>query len=586
VHHVFDSRTLAFADDIRRATAGEGIDLVLNSLAGEAIDQSLSILRPYGRFIEIGLRDIYQNRNMGMRLLRKNISFFAVDLSRVFEQRAQLPQSLLQETLRRFAESKLNALPHRTFPISRLPEALRHMAQAKHIGKLIVSMKDAEGVLVERDPRSAGIDPESSYLLTGGLGGFGLAVADRLARRGARHLVLVGRSGPSVSAQTALDSMRHRGVEVQICQADVADRDGMQRALCIARNMGPLRGLVHAAMVLDDAAIERLTEERMWKAMAPKLLGSWNLHVLTAEDPLDFFVMFSSFTSMIGNPGQANYVAGNAFLDALAYYRKARGLPALTVNWGMVGEVGHVANSPDISQRFDRLGATMMPVAETLDALEELIASAAVQIGVAQIEWKGLLRLMPSPVPARFAALAGDIAEEANSGESSRVHDILDAEAAALPGLLESYLRDHLARAMGTAPARIDAQQSLLSLGLDSLIALELRNRINSDFGFNVPLTRIMQSTSLSAFAAYIAEHLLPEQRNKEAKPAARGSAERTAEIATPGNGGASVVPDSAIDSAEPAEHDRDAPAITPLLDGQPKATPVPQRSAAHTPAE
>jgi acyl carrier protein len=209
-----------------------------------------------------------------------------------------------------------------------------------------------------------------------------------------------------------------------------------------------------------------------------------------------------------------------------------------------------------------------------------------VQIGVAQIEWKGLLRLMPSPVPARFAALAGDIAEEANSGESSRVHDILDAEAAALPGLLESYLRDHLARAMGTAPARIDAQQSLLSLGLDSLIALELRNRINSDFGFNVPLTRIMQSTSLSAFAAYIAEHLLPEQRNKEAKPAARGSAERTAEIATPGNGGASVVPDSAIDSAEPAEHDRDAPAITPLLDGQPKATPVPQRSAAHTPAE
>jgi acyl carrier protein len=139
---------------------------------------------------------------------------------------------------------------------------------------------------------------------------------------------------------------------------------------------------------------------------------------------------------------------------------------------------------------------------------------------------------------------------------------------------------------MGTSPARIDAQQSLLSLGLDSLIALELRNRINGDFGFNVPLTRILQSTSLSAFAAYIAEHLLPEQRNKEDKPAATGRAERSAEIATRRNGGASVVPDSAIYSAEAAEHDRDAPAITPLLDGQPQATPVLETSATHTPAE
>jgi acyl transferase domain-containing protein/aryl carrier-like protein len=567
VHHVLDSRTLAFADDILKLTNGKGVDLVLNSLGGEAIDKSLSILHPYGRFIEIGLRDIYQNRKMGMRLLRKNIAFFAVDLSRVFEQRAHLPRSLLDQAMRQVAEHKLSALPHRTFPIWRIAEALRYMAQAKHVGKLIVSMQDTEGLPLERDAAPTAIDPAASYLITGGLGGFGLALAARLARRGARHLLLVGRSAPSTAAQSAVAAIRRQGVEVGICQADVTDRGQTQRALDIARSMAPVRGIMHAAMVLDDAPIERLTEERMWKAMGPKLLGSWNLHALTAEDALDFFVMFSSFTSMIGNPGQANYVAGNAFLDALAYYRRARGLPALTVNWGMVGEVGHVASSPDISQRLDRLGASMMPLSDTLDALEELMSSAAVQVGVAQLEWKGLLRLMPSPVPARFAAFAGEIAEEAHSGESSRVHEILEAEAAALPALLEGYLREHLARAMGASPARIDAQQSLLSLGLDSLIALELRNRINADFGINVSLAKIMQSASLGAFAASIAVQLRSEEAKDHAAP----------DIATRSNGGTILRADG---DPEAAEHERDTPVIKPYVERGA------QPSAAHTPAK
>ena len=152
--------------------------------------------------------------------------------------------------------------------------------------------------------------------------------------------------------------------------------------------MGPLRGIMHAAMVLDDAPIERLDEERMWTAMRPKMIGAWNLHALTTDIPLDFFVLFSSITSIIGNPGQANYVAGNAFLDMLAYYRRGRGLPALTVNWGGMGEVGYVVNSPETTQRLDRFGVTLMPLSETLDALDELMSSNAVQATVAQLEWK------------------------------------------------------------------------------------------------------------------------------------------------------------------------------------------------------
>jgi NADPH:quinone reductase-like Zn-dependent oxidoreductase/acyl carrier protein len=530
VPHVMDSRSLAFADEIRKLTGGEGVDIVLNSLSGEAIDKSLSLLRPYGRFIEIGKTDIFKNRKIGMRALRRNISVFVADLLGALGARADLARSMLQEVIGRVESGGLRPLPHRVFPAARAADAFRSMAQAKHIGKLIVSMQDNEGLVVDRGLRSVSVDPEGSYLITGGLGGLGLAVADRLARRGARRLALVGRSAPSASAQAAVESLRQRGVEVLVFAADITDREQAREVVAeVRRRMGPLRGIMHAAMVLDDASIERLTEERMWKAMAPKIMGAWNLHTLTLDAPLDFFVLFSSLASMIGNPGQANYVAGNAFLDALAYYRRARGLPALTINWGVVGEVGHVAGSREIGQRLERLGLKAMPLPETLDALDELMSSDAVQVGVAEVEWKGLLRSMGVATPARYSALVGDAGvEKAGATAGSGVHDILEADAAALPSLLEAYVKDLLARAMGTSPARIDTQQSLRNLGLDSLIAVEVRNRINAELGMNVPLAKFMQSdSSISALSSFVAERLLENGHGDRAKASGNGMAAR-----------------------------------------------------------
>jgi acyl transferase domain-containing protein/ubiquinone/menaquinone biosynthesis C-methylase UbiE/acyl carrier protein len=517
VPHVLDSHSLAFADEILELTKSEGIDLVLNSLAGEAIDKNLSILRPFGRYIEIGLVDIYKNRKMGMRPLRENISIFAVDLSRIFVQPTDLCRSLLTQVLGLFASDDLRPLPHRVFPITRLVDALRHMAQAKHVGKLIISIRNSEGLRLPPVSRASSIAADACYLITGGLGGFGLAVAERLAQRGVRHLALVGRSGPSPSAQVIVEALRRRGVALKTYQADIADREQTQHVLAdVERTMGPLRGIVHAAMVLDDAPIELLDEERMWTAMRPKLLGAWNLHALTTDAPLDFFVLFSSVTSTIGNPGQANYVAGNAFLDMLAHYRTARGLPALTVNWGGVGEVGYVVNSTEMTEKLDRFGVTLMPLSETLDTLDELISSDAVQVTVAQIEWKDVSRIFGSRVPARFCDLMGTITnDESRTTVSADVHAILEAGTAELPALLGTYIREQLARAIGISPNRIDLQQSLLSLGVDSLIALEMRNRLNADLDLNIPLAKLMQSESIEAFAAYIADRLQAGTRSE-----------------------------------------------------------------------
>jgi short-subunit dehydrogenase len=328
-----------------------------------------------------------------MRPLRKNVSLFAVDLSRVFDKPGDLPCTLLREAIGRFDGRTLTPLPYRVFPADRVPDAFRAMAQAQHIGKLVVSMQDRAGLRVQRGPRPVPIDAEASYLITGGLGGFGLALASHLADRGARHIVLAGRSGPSPEAQSALDALATRGVEAVAIRADVTDRDAVARAIAAAQAVAPLRGIIHAAMVLDDAPIERLNEDRMWTAMAPKMLGAWHLHALTEGAPLDFLLLCSSITSTIGNPGQANYVAGNAFLDALAYYRRGRGLPALTVNLGNIGEVGYVARNKDASERLDRYKAMAMPIADVLDGIDDLLASNAVQVTLAKVDWSELRQL-------------------------------------------------------------------------------------------------------------------------------------------------------------------------------------------------
>jgi acyl transferase domain-containing protein/NADPH:quinone reductase-like Zn-dependent oxidoreductase/short-subunit dehydrogenase/ubiquinone/menaquinone biosynthesis C-methylase UbiE/acyl carrier protein len=526
VPHVMDSRTLAFADEVLQATNGEGVDLVLNSLSGEAIDKSLALLRPYGRFIEIGKTDIFKNRKIGMRALRRNISVFVADLLGAMGPQPEMARGMLREVLGRVERKELRPLPLRAFPAARAADAFRTMAQAKHIGKLIIAIADSEGLKVERALPPVAIDGEASYLITGGLGGLGLAVADRLARRGARHLALIGRSAPSPVAQAAVEGLRQRGVEVLVAAADVTDRAQVRDVIAAAQRMGPLKGIMHAAMVLDDAPIERLNEERMWKAMAPKIVGAWNLHALTVDIPLDFFVLFSSLASVTGNPGQANYVAGNAFLDTLAYYRRARGLAALTINWGVVGEVGHVAGSRETAQRLERLGMKALSLTDTLDALDELMGSEAVQVGVAEVEWKSLLRSMGARTPARYSGLAGDSgADKAGASTGSGAHDILEADEAALPSLLEAYIRDLLARAMGTSPTRIDSQQSLRNLGLDSLIAVEVRNRINAELGMNVPLAKFMQGdSSINALAAYAAERLTESNRSEHGKTSGHSS--------------------------------------------------------------
>ena len=409
VPHIMDSRSLSFADEIMKTTGGRGVDVVLNSLPGEYITRSLAILTAYGRFVEIGKTDIYQNKPMGLFPFRNNLSYFALDLERVCRERPAVVRSMLLELMDLFQKSSLKPLPHNIFPIEDAANAFRYMARRKNIGKVVLSFTSVESR--DRSVRSIAPRADATYLITGGHGGLGLAVARWLVEKGARHLVLLGRSGASAARNKNWPpNSRQKARQITTIQADIANESDVARALAeIRAGMPPLLGVIHAAGVLDDHLLMNLDAESFRRVLAPKVLGAWNLHTLTADLPLDFFVVFSSVASVLGSPGQANYAAANAFLDGLAHERRAQGLPCLSVNWGPWAEVGMAARASSGRSPASRVMHPLAP-AQALAALNRLFEKNAPAQAIAMsVDWTLLAQSFNGQQPP---ALIADILRE------------------------------------------------------------------------------------------------------------------------------------------------------------------------------
>jgi amino acid adenylation domain-containing protein len=552
VPHVMDSRSLAFADLVMARTEGRGVDVILNSLAGEAIPRGLAILSDHGRFLEIGKRDIYQNARIGLAPFRRNLSLFAIDLDRMIRERPAVLGALLRRLADDICKGALSPLPHQVVAVSEIATAFRAMQQGKHIGKLVVSMRERPAAIAPGDDEPLRLRADASYLITGGLGGFGLAVARWMADRGARHLVLLSRQGPQTpEARRGVAELEALDVRVAVPRADVARPSDLAAVLAeIDRTMPPLRGVVHAAMVLDDCTLLNLDRDLLRGVLAPKMSGAWNLHTQTLGRDLDHFILFSSLSSVLGHAGQGNYAAANAFLDALAHYRRALGLPGLTLNWGALAEVGYIARRHALSDRLGRQGILGIPIRQVLAMLERAIQRDATQLGVMRIDWSRWSRAGGTcPVTPRFAHLIPRT-EGSGAEEPCRGRSVLEAVQSVAPDrrgrVLESHLREKVALVLGTAPEAIDGEKTLLNLGLDSLMAVELRNWIDGELHVNLPIVELMRSPGL----AYLTKNLLER-------------------IATSEEGGIPAV--AALDStraleAPPAEA---PPRLFPLAHGQ-----------------
>jgi 1-acyl-sn-glycerol-3-phosphate acyltransferase len=502
---VMDSRSLTFADEIRERTGGRGVDVVLNSLPGEALERGLEALAPYGRFVELGKADIYQNQRVGLGPFRKNLSLFAVDLDRMCFERTAAVGDLLREVAHEFEEGRLRPPPCTEFAMSQLADALRFMAQAKHMGKVVV--KNDERVRVRRAiPATPPIRRDGSYLITGGLGGLGLRVARWLVDRGAGAIVLMSRHAPTLEAEATITELRLGGSSVEVVRGDVASTADVARAISLTRTtLPPLRGIVHAAMVLEDRPLGDLDRAAFDRVMAPKAFGAWRLHAATASDDLDFFVSFSSITAILGNPQQANYAAANAFVDALAEYRRARGLPATSINWGVVTGAGYVARHPEIEEYLKRHGYLAFTPEQTLGLLSELIRYDAGHVIAARIDWRQFADYAPGAAASSqlrhlVPAVDGAVAPTVEGLRAALERD----DAVARVDRVEGYLRDQVARLLGAAPAAIDISRPITDFGLDSLIAVELTVILERDLGIQISGTQILAGTSVRTLAEHV----------------------------------------------------------------------------------
>lgn len=518
IHHVFDSRSLSFADEILQRTNGQGVDVVLNSLGGEFINRSFHLLRDYGRFVEIGQRDYLENRSLGLQPFLKNLSFTLVDLRKLWQQQPELIQQLLQEVMHLFETKQCKPLRHEVFPIAAAPEAFQQMARARHIGKLVLSLAASPATRQRAAVHHSALRADATYLITGGLGGIGLVLARWLVEQGARHLALVGRRGitTDVAAQ-AVEELRQAGAHIYVAAADVARAEPLQAVLVhIDQALPPLRGIIHAAGVLDDGLLDQMRWEQFDTVLSAKLDGAWNLHTLTRGRPLDLFVLCSSAATLIGSPGQANYAAANAFMDALAHYRRAQGLPALSIAWGPWAEVGLAVAQSNRGERLEGRGMGSIPPAQGVEAFGRLLAQDIAHIGVVPFnvrQWRQYYPgFAPSPLLERLAA-----AQEQPDQHREPVSDIRATLTAAEPGqrlpLLEDYVQSQVAQVLRMPPERVERQQPFTALGFDSLMTLELRNRLEISLGLTLSATLTWNYPTVTALARHLCDQtgLAPE---------------------------------------------------------------------------
>jgi acyl carrier protein len=370
----------------------------------------------------------------------------------------------------------------------------------------------------EQEPSLPLFHENGTYLITGGLGGVGLRTAQWMIEQGARHLVLMGRHGATEETLLTVQALRNTGADVSIIRADVTQEEQLASALAeIRHRLPPLRGVFHSAVVLDDSILLQLDRERFLSVMPPKVDGTWNLHHLTLDDPLDYFVLFSSAASLIGSPGQGNYAAASAFMDMLAHYRKQHGYPALTINWGRWGEVGQ-ATKEKRGERLDARGFAIMKPKDALTILGKLLRQSSLQrpqIGVMSFnlpQWSQFYpKLLSSSLFVRL--LKETETQEGNhvaKGPRLTREMLTELDEQQRLEKLSPHLSDQIARILGHTSLNLDAHQQLIRLGIDSLMSVELKNRLASDLNVVIPVAAILQGITFGELTKQILEQVEP----------------------------------------------------------------------------
>jgi len=507
IEHVMDSRSLDFAEQLMSITNGEGVDMVINTLAGEAIEKGISVLAPHGHFLELGKTDLWDQERVSK--VHPTTTFHAIALDHMMDDQPDLVEESLREVIAEVADGPLEPLPTRTFQIEHAIDALRHMARAEHIGKVVLTAAQA----IDDEALMLKLPAEGTYLVTGGLGGLGLKTAQWLGLRGAKSLLLVGRSAPNQASMEAIERLERDGISVSVRQCDIAQREQVERLLGeIDAELPTLRGVVHLAGMLDDGIIREQTLERFDRVLAAKMYGAWHLHELTKDRSLDLFILFSSAACLLGSPGQSNYAAANCFLDALAHERRRQNLPALSVNWGNWAEVGMAARLEESEgKRWESMGVGWIPPDRGFELLEQMLSEQRTQTGVLPFDWAKFFSMIPAgSEPPWLSELAAQARSRRAAGGPPELLELLaDTDEDEQFEAVLAYVRKQAARVMALEDELPDERRLLNELGFDSLTAVEFCNAIGRSIDQHVNPMILFEYPTLESLACHVSRDLL-----------------------------------------------------------------------------
>ncbi|KAF4438150.1 putative polyketide synthase [Fusarium austroafricanum] len=539
-NHIFNSRGLSFVDDLLRETGGRGVDVALNSLSGEQLHATWKCVAKWGTMVEIGKRDLLGGGKLDMTPFLDNRSYHCADLDQMIKERPETIGRLLRDMLRYFGQGHVKPVPlAQVTSASAAQDAFRYMQQGKHIGKIVLQLRDESGRLdlgpIDTSRKTGALlDATASYLIVGGLGGLGRAIAVWMVGRGARHLTFLSRSaGTGPHDQDLVRELESLGCTGQLVRGDVTNKDDVARA--VDGTLGPLKGIIQMSMVLRDQMFEGMSIED-WNAVTePKVRGTWNLHdVTTARGvALDMFILFSSLSGIGGQIGQANYAAANTFLDSFAEYRQGLGLPCTSIDLGAMEGVGYLSQNRDLLRKMQGTGWRIVQESELLDGLEAAIISSyrESQDATSGAHTSFLLGISPStPLssPDSNARLRRDVRMAVYHNVGSR-----DNRGGSGDEGLRSFLRAAkndraiLSSSEGVRFLALEIGKKLSSLllrsedeetnikmntadlGLDSLIAVELRTWWKTSLGVDITVLEMLSMGTLEALGKFAAEKLL-----------------------------------------------------------------------------
>jgi acyl transferase domain-containing protein/threonine dehydrogenase-like Zn-dependent dehydrogenase/short-subunit dehydrogenase/acyl carrier protein len=510
VQYVYNSANLDFATKIKEVTNGKGVDVVVSDQSGEIAYQNFASLAPYGVYVDISKKDIMSNASMDMKFFNHNLSYSSVDIDRLLIERKGKIASLLQDVAAYVASRVLLPLPTTSFGVDQIVEAFNQINDNKQPGTVVIDFSNQPVQVTSKQEGS--VQADGTYLITGGTRGLGLEIAKWLVEKGARNLALLSRSGlKNENAIQEVEKMKKQGVNVQAYAADISKLEDIQEVFNnIKEDLPALTGIFHGAMVLDDGFLLDMNADRFMKVLKPKVDGAMNLHQLSKELKLENFVVFSSISSLIGNIGQANYVAANAFLDSFAHWRKGQNLPVSIVNLGVLKESGVVSRNENIEKILEGSGINGFSNKQVMQGVEFIIKEKPTQVGFFDLNWGVISKSFGKSGVALFSEvdkLNTNEEEALTEIQAKNREEILSLDANGQHEFIVTLLQKQLGKILKLPAANINPDKGINLLGVDSILTIEFMSMIKESLAVEIAPIEFLTGPSVRQLSTKIIEN-------------------------------------------------------------------------------